>query len=141
MAHLGAFDLIYSIGNVISHVQKERIRPVLRKIRRCCADGGVFLFDIFIIGPGFQEEFRDDRLGIVWKRKLGAATGKIDLQGYFTDFAVTQHFQVWGYTVEEAVTMLEQTGFTAIEYADGLDFSPMGTATENPVCLRLRAEG
>ncbi len=141
LARLGTFDLIYSIGNVISHVKKECIRPVLQKIRRCCADGGIFLFDIFITGPGFREEFREDGLGIVWKRKLDAATGKIDLQGDFTGFAVTQDFQVWGYTVEEAVTLLQQTGFTAIEYADRLDFSHRGITAGNPVCLRFRAEG
>jgi hypothetical protein len=112
----------------------------MQKIRTCCAGGGLFLFDILIIGPEFREEVREDRLGIVWKRKLDAATGRIDLQGEFTDFAVTQAFQVWGYTVGEVVAILRQAGFTAIEYADGLDFSPMGTTTGDPVCLRFRGE-
>jgi len=141
LAPLGRFDLIYSIGNVLSHVRKERLRTVLRKIKRCCAADGTLLFDIFIIGPEFQEELRDDEHGIAWKRKLDAATGMIHLQGAFTAFAVTQDFQVWGHTVEEVVTILQHTGFTAIEYAESLDFPDNGITSGNPFCLRFRARG
>ena len=141
LAGLGAFELIYSIGNVLSHVAKARLGATLQKIRTCCADDGVVLFDLLMIGPDFPEEVREDGLGIVWKRKLDVATGMIELRGDFADFALSQEFQVWGYTVEEAVSLLERAGFTAIEYADSLDFSPTRTKNGNPVCLRFRARG
>ena len=54
---------------------------------------------------------------------------------------VTQEFRVWGYTVEDAVKILDRTGFTAVEYADSLDFPHGGTLPANPVCLRFRARG
>jgi SAM-dependent methyltransferase len=136
---LGRFNLIYSIGNVLTHVDKARALEVFKKIRTCLAMDGIFLFDVLIIGSEFPEEIREDDLRIVWKRKLNRMTGEISLKGIFLDSGITADFQVWGYGIEEATEMLIQSGFCSIEYADRLDFSNPGTQCAAPVCLRFRA--
>ncbi len=141
LARFGTFDFIYSIGNVLSHVRRERIGPVMRNIRSCCADGGILLFDVLIVGPEFPEEIREDRLGIIWRRRLDPATGLIELRGMFTGFNVVQDFRVWGYTVEEITAIVADAGFTAIEHAADLDFTQPGVTTGSSVCLRFRARG
>jgi SAM-dependent methyltransferase len=84
-ADLGRFDLIYGIGNVLPHVDKARAPQVFKKIRTCLDRGGIFLFDVLIIGSEFPEEIREDDLRIVWKRKLNRMTGEISLKGIFLD--------------------------------------------------------
>jgi SAM-dependent methyltransferase len=138
-ADLGRFDLVYSIGNVLSHVDKARALQVFKKIKTCLAMDGAFLFDLLIIGSQFSEEIREDELGIIWKRKLNPITGEIGLRGIFLDSGITEDFQVWGYGIEEVTDMLMQSGFSSIEYSDRLDFSNPGTRCAAPVCLRFRA--
>jgi SAM-dependent methyltransferase len=140
-ADLGRFDLVYSIGNVIPHVDKARAPQVFKKLRTCLARDGVFLFDLLIIGGHFLEEIREDDLGTIWKRKLNPITGEISLKGIFLDSGITEHFRVWGYGIEEVTDMLMQSGFCSIEYSDRLDFSNPGTRCAAPVCLRFRAHG
>jgi len=139
LSSLGKFDLIYSIGNVMSHVRKDLIVEAFRKIRECLDKRGIFLFDILIIGEPFKEEVRETDLNIVWKRRLDNKTGKISMEGIFLDFGITQHFEVWGYTVEEVIQQLHTSGFRDVEFSDSLDFSTLGTKTKNPVCLRFRS--
>ena len=141
LARFGTFDLVYSIGNVLSHITRERIHEVMHNIRECCAPGGFFLFDILVIGAEFPEEVHEDERGIIWKRRLDTGTGMIALQGIFTEYAVTQEFRVWGYTVDDVLKILDGAGFTGIEYADSLDFPHGVTLPPNPVCLRFRARG
>lgn len=139
ISSLGTFDLIYSIGNVMSHLAKDGMRDSLRKIRACLDERGLFLFDVFINATPFREEVYEDDLGIVWKRKLNEQTGGITMDGAFLAFGMTQHFQVWAYTVEEIGKLLKCSGFTDIDFSDQLDFSSSGPAVENPVCLNFRA--
>jgi SAM-dependent methyltransferase len=136
---LGKFDLVYSIGNVLSHVDKASALGVFKKIKTCLDRDGIFLFDVLIIGSQFPEEVREDDLKIVWKRKLNPATGEISLKGIFLDSGMTDDFQVWGYGIEEATEILMQSGFCSIEYSDTLDFSNPGTHCAQSVCLRFRA--
>lgn len=133
------FDLIYSIGNVMSHIGKDGMNDALRKIRACLDESGLFLFDVFINAMPFGEEVHEDDLGIVWKRKLDEQTGRITMDGTFPEFGVTQHFQVWAYTVKEISELLKRSGFTHIDFSDQLDFSSLGSEVENPVCLNFRA--
>jgi len=139
LADLGRFDLIYSIGNVLSHVDKSCALRVFKKIRACLATDGIFLFDVLIIGSHFPEEIREDDLRIVWQRTLNRITGEISLKGIFLDAGITEDYRVWGYGIEEATEMLIQSGFCSIEHSDRLDFSNPGTRCATPVCLRFRA--
>lgn len=137
---LGRFDLIYSIGNVLSHLPKTSLAQVLRQISGCCAPAGIVLFDLLILGPHFPAEVYEDAAGILWKRRCEGASGRIDLQGIFTRYGVTQNFQVWGYSIAEVVQILEISGFRAIDYAATLDFSVKESAVENAICLKFRAQ-
>ena len=135
---LGRFDLVFSLGNVISHIPKKSLLAVLAKIRSCLERDGIFLFDILIIGEKFPEEVHEKDLGIIWKRRVDRKTGEIFLRGIFENFGVTQDFRVWGHTREEMVGMLKETGFSRIDVSPSLDFSKQGTTVENQVCLRYR---
>ncbi|MCZ7399039.1 MAG: class I SAM-dependent methyltransferase [Candidatus Methanoperedens sp.] len=59
-AGLGKFNFIYSIGNVLSHVNKEHFLEILQKISGCLDNDGIFLFDLLINGQPFQEEIYPD---------------------------------------------------------------------------------
>ncbi|MCX5884820.1 MAG: methyltransferase domain-containing protein [Proteobacteria bacterium] len=139
MRVLGIFDFIYSIGNVLSHIRKERIYEVFRNIRDCLHERGIFLFDFLMNGQPFQEEFKQDDLRIVWKRKLEEKTGRISMDGIFLDFGITEHFDVWGYSLDEIYGIASRSGFTHIDFSHQLDFSPAGKNLENPVFLNFRA--
>jgi SAM-dependent methyltransferase len=136
---LGGFDLVYSIGNVISHVEKTHIQETFERIRPCLEKEGVFLFDVLIISNDFQQEVYEDDTKIFWERSLNRKTGAIALKGTFLDFGSTRDFQVWGYTPEEVIKYLIRAGFSSIEYSDTLNFSYCGTRSTNPTCLRFRA--
>ncbi|MEF9426717.1 MAG: class I SAM-dependent methyltransferase [Candidatus Mariimomonas ferrooxydans] len=79
---LGKFDFIYSIGNVLSHVTKDNIQGVLKKIKDCLRVSGIFLFNVLIISKSYKEEIfsEDNDLKIIWKRKIDEKTGHIDLE-------------------------------------------------------------
>ncbi len=120
---LGSFDLVYSLGNVISHIPKKSLPAVLRKIRSCLEIDGIFLFDILAIGDTFPEEVHEKDLGIIWRRTLDRGTGEILLRGIFENFGVTQDFRVWGHDREEMQELLKEAGFTRIDVSPSLDFS------------------
>lgn len=140
LTDLGRFDLIYSLGNVLSHIRKEAVPEVLNNVRTCLDKNGVFLFDILHVGEDFAEEVREKDLGIVWKRNLDRKTGMIHLMGIYSYFGFIQDFQVWGYTREQVLKMLTQAGFRDIEVSETLDFFGKDPETGNPVCLRYRAK-
>jgi SAM-dependent methyltransferase len=140
LTSLGRFDLIYSLGNVLSHIRKEVVPEVLGNIRTCLDEDGIFLFDVLHVGVDFPEEVREEDLGIVWKRNLDRKTGMIRLTGIYSYSGFIQDFQVWGYTREQVVKMLTQAGFRDIEASGTLDFSGRSPETENAVCLRYRAK-
>jgi SAM-dependent methyltransferase len=139
LAGLGSFALVYSLGNVISHIPKKSLPAVLRKIRSCLTIDGIFLFDILAIGDTFPEEVHEKDLGIIWRRTLDRGTGEILLRGIFENFGVTQDFRVWGHTREDMVGKLNEAGFTRIDVSPSLDFSTSGATADNPVCFRYRA--
>lgn len=135
------FDLIYSIGNVLSHLKKDRIFKVLQKIRECLDKKGILLFDVLISSKLFQEEIypKEKEPQIIWKRKLDEKTGSIGMDGIFLDSGSIQHFDVWGYTIEEITCMLNTLGFANIEFSEKLDFIPENES-ESPISLYFRAE-
>jgi SAM-dependent methyltransferase len=135
---LGKFDFIYSIGNVMSHVRKDLLGNVFRKIRACLKNEGIFLFDLFIIEAPFQEEVFENDLKIIWHRSLDGQTGSIHMDGNFQDFGITQHFEVWGYSIGEVCRIANLSGFHEVDFSDTLDFSSSRTEKKNPVCLNFR---
>jgi SAM-dependent methyltransferase len=137
---LGSFDLIYSIGNVLSHLPKSSLTAVLRRIRGCSAPDGIILFDLLILGPHFPAEVQEEELGILWKRRCDPVSGGIELQGIFSRFNVTENFQLWSYTVAEVLELLAETGFKTIEYAASLDFPAEDQGLASAVCLKFRAQ-
>jgi cyclopropane fatty-acyl-phospholipid synthase-like methyltransferase len=140
LAGLGRFDMVYSLGNVISHISEKSLPAVLRKIRSCLENEGIFLFDILAIGDIFPEEVHEKDLGIIWRRTLDRGTGEILLKGIFKNFGMTQDFRVWGHSREGMQELLNEAGFTRIDVSPSLDFSTSGAPAGNPVCLRYRAE-
>jgi SAM-dependent methyltransferase len=138
LAGLGRFDLVYSLGNVISHIPKKSLSAVLRKLRSFLMLDGILLFDILVIGDTFPEEVHEKDLGIIWRRTLDRGTGEIRLQGIFEKFGVIQDFRVWGHGPEEMLDLLTEAGFTRIDVSQSLDFSTTVAIAENPVCLRYR---
>ncbi len=139
-ASLGRFDLIYSLGNVISHIPKKALPALLSGIRSCLLSGGVFLFDILAIGDRFPEEVREEELGITWQRKVDRKSGEILLRGIFKKFGVIQDFRVWGYGAAEMDGLLREAGFRRIDVSPALGFARPVGPSDNPACLRYRAE-
>ena len=135
---LDRFDLIYSLGNVISHIPKETLPDLLSRIRSCLGSGGIFLFDVLNIGDRFHVEVCEEELGITWQRRVDRKSGEILLTGTFEKYGITQEFRVWGYTAAEMEGLLRDVGFRRIDVSPVLDFArPL--AAESPVCLRYRA--
>jgi SAM-dependent methyltransferase len=138
-APLGTFDLVYSIGNVLSHLPKAGIRGILRKIRGRLNAGGVFIFDLLNGDVRVPGEIREPGTNIVWKREFDPGTGRIRLEGYFPAFGVTQRFDVWGYEKEEVENLLKRAGFLEIIASGTLCFDDPTTAIHPPVSLRFKA--
>lgn len=138
---LGKFDLIYSIGNVLSHVRKDSLPDILGKIRGSLNEDGILLFDVLINAEPFEEEIHPGKSGlqIVWRRNIDGGTGKISMDGTFLEYGFTQHFDVWGYTVEEMKGLLGSSGFSDIEYSETLDFTAKNKS-KNPISLYFRAK-
>lgn len=138
LSGLGKFDLIYSIGNVLSHIRKDLLFEVLKKISKCLDKNGIFLFDVLMNAEPFQEEILPEKndLQITWKRKVDGKTGRISMDGIFLESGFIQHFDVWGYTIEEVIGMLNSLGFHRIEYSSQLDFDD---SSKNPISLYFRA--
>lgn len=135
------FDLIYSIGNVLSHLKKDRIFEVLHKIRLCLDKKGILLFDVLINSKRFQEEIypKENEPQIIRKRKIDDKTGSISMDGIFLDSGCIHHFDVWGYTIEEITCILNTAGFSEIKFSEKLDFISKNES-ENPISLYFRAE-
>jgi len=139
LSSLGRFDLIYSLGNVLSHIDKEKMVGVLRKIGACLANRGVFLFDLLLKGNPFRKEIRDEKHRILWTRGLEEQSGRINMDGAFHDFGVVQHFEVWGYTVEEVLKITAASGFVMQGICEHLGFAEGTEHGDNPFCLNFRA--
>jgi SAM-dependent methyltransferase len=136
---LGEFDFIYSIGNVMSHVRKDLIGEVFKNVRACLEEKGIFLFDLLMSAAPFRFELFEDDRKITWQRRLDEQTGRISMDGTFQEFGITQHFDVWGYSIEELYRIANLSGFRQVDFSDTLDFSPSRTETKNPACLNFRA--
>ena len=139
LSALGTFDFIYSLGNVLSHIGKAEVPGVLRKVRAGLNGKGIFLFDLLIKGSPFRTRIRDDYHKIFWERRLKESTGRIAMDGYFLEFGITHHFDVWGYSVEEALGLLAASGFSPDGVSDRLDFAAPAAEGSNPFCLNFRA--
>ena len=138
LGELGCFNMIYSLGNVISHIRRKRLPALLEMVRSCLEVDGIFLFDVLAISESFQEEISEEDLDIIWQRRLNRKTGEIRLRGIFNRFGVIQDFRVWGYSKEEITGFLREAGFKSIDVSARLDFSSPLATSENPVCLRFR---
>ncbi len=141
LRRLGKFDFVYSIGNVLSHVRKDNLPGIFLKIRESIDENGIFLFDVLINAEPFQEEIMPGKndIQIIWKRELDSSTGRMSMDGTFLEFGFTQHFDVWGYTIEEITGILGSSGFGNIEFSEKLDFVA-ANKTKNPISLYFRAE-
>ena len=139
LAGLGRFDLIYSLGNVISHIPKKALPGLQARAGSCLERDGILLFDVLNIGESFPEEIREEDLDITWRRRLDRDSGAIILKGIFNRFGVIQEFRVWGHSGEEMVELLRRAGFRGVEISPTLDFAAPFAPGENPACLRYRA--
>ncbi len=141
-AELGKFDFIYSLGNVLSHVKKDNIFKVLKKLRARLCKKSILLFDVLINAKPFQEKLypKENDPQIIWKRKINEKTGLISMDGIFLGFDFTQHFEVWGYEVDEVIRMLNVLGFKKIDFSEKLDFIETNkNKNKNAISLYFRA--
>lgn len=136
---LGKFDLVYSLGNVVSHFRRAQVGAVLEKVRAVMAPGGSFLFDALAMESDLAAEVDEPGTNILWTRALDPHTGDILLEGYFRDQGFRQTFRLRGYTAEEMSQALRTAGFTRVEVSRRLDFGPE-PPEEASACLRYRAE-
>lgn len=138
LAPLGRFTLVYSLGNVLSHIPKAGLGDVLAGVRGIVASEGVFLFDALSIEPDVPAEIEERGTNVRWTRTLSRATGEITLEGEFRDQGLRQRFHLWGYTAQEMCRALERAGFSRVEVSRRLDFERSG-AREVSACLKYRA--
>jgi len=136
---LGKFDLIYSIGNVISHLNKYRLYNTLRKVRLCLNGGGTFLFNVYTLEYPFRQVIVAKRPRIFWKRRVEQRTGKIHMSGTFLDFGFTEFFEVWGYCRYEIDDLLGVLGFRRIDCSSRLDFCCAASALTTAASVYFRA--
>lgn len=139
LSALGRFDFIYSLGNVLSHIRRQKVRGVLKKLRARLSENGLLLFDLLFRSRPFRERIRDDYHGIFWERRLDEATGRITMDGLFFESGITPHINVWGYSVEEALKLLKAAGFLPAGVSDRLDFATEADPAANPFCFNFRA--
>lgn len=139
LAPLGGIDLVYSIGNVLSHLPKTRIGEVFSQTASLLPEGGFLVFDLLMNDERLPEGYLEEASNIFWKRELDVKTGKLTLEGDFLDFGVSQKFEVWAYGVEEAAALLEAAGFSAITAARTLAFDQPYNPALPAACARFRA--
>ncbi len=139
LSSFGRFDFVYSLGNVLSHIRKPELPGVLMNIRAVLNVNGLFLFDLLTTGDPFRPVIRDDYHRILWQRQLDGRSGKIGMDGYFIDFGISQHFDVWGYSVEEVLGLLKVAGFSPAGVSGRLDFTVAPSEESQPFCLNFRA--
>jgi SAM-dependent methyltransferase len=136
---LGKFDLIYSIGNVISHLDKYRLYNSLRKVKLCLNSGGTFLFNVYTLQYPFREVIVAKRPRIFWKRQVDQKTGRIYMSGTFLDFGFTELFEVWGYYRYEIDDLLGVLGFRQIDCSNRLDFCCVASHSTTAPSVYFRA--
>jgi len=139
LAKLGRFDFAYSLGNVLSHIAKPEVPGVLRNVRALLRPDGILLFDLLIKGSPSRTRVRDDYHRIFWQRTLDEGSGRIVMDGRFVEFGVSQRFEVWGYSVEEANRLIEAAGFEPDGVSDRLDFATEAAEESSLFCLNFRA--
>ena len=136
---LGKFNLIYSIGNTVSHLNKYRLYNTLLKIKHCLDENGILLFNVFMLESPFRCEIHADQFKIFWRRELDKKTGKINMCGNFLKFGVTEYFDVWGYYLYEIQDLLEVLRFDQIDSSVKLNFSRTESPLTNAPSLYFRA--
>lgn len=141
LSPLGIFDLIYAIGNVLSHVAKDRLGRVLEEILNVLDRRGVFVFDLLSLDPRLPAEAREPGTDILWKRIVEPETGRIDLTGYFPGARAPFRFAVWGYEEREVRRLLKSSGFVGVEVSRNFRFDAPADTAVPAACLRFRARG
>ena len=85
-------------------------------------------------------KIKDDYHQIFWQRVVTSERAARDgTVTYFIKFGLNQHFDVWGYSVREALDIIEAAGLAPDGVSDRLDFATAGTEESNPFCLNFRA--
>ncbi|MGD8256496.1 MAG: methyltransferase domain-containing protein [Desulfobacterales bacterium] len=136
---LGKFNLIYSIGNTVSHFNKYRLYNTLLKIKHCLCENGIVVFNVFMIESPFRFEIHADQLKIFWRREFDKRTGKIKMYGDFQNFGVSEYFDVWGYYMYEIQDLLQVLRFEKIDFSVKLNFSRIESSLPNAPSLYFRA--
>lgn len=139
ISFLGKFDLVYSIGNVLSHIRKNHIDKTLVKLRNCLSKKGILFFDVFTSDAPFLESFYEEDSKVHWQRTLNTKTGLIHMEGHFLRFGFTQHFEVWAYPIKDMCQKLKHLGFQQIRISDQLDFSTWENEMPGSICVKYRA--
>ena len=96
MACSDTSDPIFSIGNVMSHIDKTLMPEIFRKVRACLDDDGVLVFDSLVISEYFPVEVHEFEINITWKRSLNRSTGEIMLREFIGISALPKISGGWG---------------------------------------------
>jgi SAM-dependent methyltransferase len=135
---LGRFDLVYALGNVLSHLEKPAMARALGEVRERLVPGGTFLFDLLMKGRPFRRVIRDNRRGIVWTRDMEPRSGRIRMDGCFLESGWVQPFEMWGYSLAEAHRLVRCAGLAPDGFSGRLDFADRPHPGANLFCLNFR---
>jgi len=136
---LGDFDLIISLGNVLSHLSKVRLGTLLGELRSMLTPEGWLVFNVISAERPFERVityWREGKPIMVWERHLEPRSGRISQTGDFLEASRKFHQHVFGYRKQEMLQMAGQAGFGRAESGTSLDFQPGKTKTQASFYVR-----
>ncbi len=136
---LGHFDLIISLGNVLSHLSKARVGELLVELRGMLNPDGWLVFNVISAESPFEPGITYRRGGIpvmVWERHLEPQSGRISQTGEFLEAGRKFHQHVFGYGKQEILQMAGRAGFHRVETGMSLSFQVGETKTQASFYVR-----
>ncbi len=136
---LGNFDLIVSLGNVLSHISKSRVAELLGELRGTLGADGWLVFNVISTESPFERVITYRKAGkpvMVWERHLEPQSGRISQTGEFLEAGRKFHQHVFGYEKQEIVHMAGNAGFTRAETGLSLSFEPGVSKTQASFYVR-----
>ena len=136
---LGHFDLVISLGNVLSHLSKGRVRVLLGELQGMLNPDGWLVFNVLSVESPFEKVVTYGREGkpvMIWERHLDQRSGRISQTGDFLEADKKFHQLVFGYRKQEILQMVGQADFSRAEAGTSLAFRPGKTKTQASFYVR-----
>ncbi len=136
---LGHFDMIISLGNVLSHLSKARVGGLLGELNGMLNPESWLVFNVLSSESPFEPVITYRRNGkpvMVWERHLEPQSGHIRQTGDFLESGKKFHQHVFGYRKQEMLQMAGQAGFQRAETGMSLSFAPAVSKTQASFYVR-----